>query len=144
MNQKQKEVATGIVIGVLITLAFAVKVMAAPVTSEEANLLACTVQAEAGNQSFTGRRLVAAVVLNRVESPMFPDTVGEVLSQKGQFSTYSKLGHTKPTWQDRLAVQMEIEERSNHEVLFFNCGGYIPGTDKLMKYQDHYFSTIKK
>ena len=44
------------------------------------------VQAEAGNCDRTGRILVANVILNRVESDTFPDTVHSVVYQKHQFS----------------------------------------------------------
>ena len=142
MDYKQKEIITGILIGLVISLLFAVKVVAAPITPEEKELLVRTVQAEAGNQDLNGRRLVVSVVLNRVESPLFPDTVKGVLSQEGQFVTYRKLGSARPTWKDELAVQMEMEERINRSVIFFSCGSYIPNTDGLMKYGDHYFSTL--
>ena len=33
-----------------------------------------------------GKRLVVDVVLNRVDSPLFPDTITEVLEQTGQFT----------------------------------------------------------
>lgn len=44
------------------------------------------VQAEAGNCDRTGRILVANVILNRVESDTFPDTVHSVVYQRHQFS----------------------------------------------------------
>ena len=51
------------------------------VTSEMA-LIAQLVQAEAGNQDLKGKRLVADVVLNRVDSEKFPNTIEEVIFQK--------------------------------------------------------------
>lgn len=48
-------------------------------------LLSQLVQCEAGNQDLTGMRLVADVVLNRVDSPKFPNTIREVIYQPGQF-----------------------------------------------------------
>lgn len=58
-------------------------------TDEEVNLLAATVYCEAGNQSYEGKLAVANVVLNRIKSPQFPNTMKEVLYQKGQFSPAS-------------------------------------------------------
>ena len=142
MKRETKEWITGIIIGIVISLLLAVKAIAAPVSEEDAELLAKTVEAEAGNQSIEGKRLVCAVILNRVEHEAFPDSVEKVLSQPGQFTTYRYLNNTTATWQDTLAVQMEMESRSNTEVLFFNCGGYIPNTNKLYKIEDHYFSTL--
>ncbi len=110
--------------------------------ASDIEMIAKVVHAEAGNQSLEGKRMVAAVVLNRVESDTFPDTVDEVISQKGQFSTYRSLDVTEPQWDDMLAVKMEMETRSNNEVLFFRNGHYGCG-EPLMKVGDHYFSTIK-
>lgn len=46
------------------------------------------VYAESGNQSLDGKIAVANVVLNRVKSPIFPNTIEGVLAQKNQFPTY--------------------------------------------------------
>lgn len=48
---------------------------------EEYEALCKIVQAEAGNQDAKGKQLIANVVLNRVESEHFPDTVQEVILQ---------------------------------------------------------------
>lgn len=58
-------------------------------TYEEAQLLMKIAQAEAGNQGTEGMWLVMSVVMNRVESPDFPDTIGEVIFQEHQFSSVS-------------------------------------------------------
>lgn len=49
--------------------------------------LAHLVQAEAGNQPFAGMVAVAAVVLNRVNSPGFPKTIAGVIFAPGQFES---------------------------------------------------------
>ena len=58
-------------------------------TYEEAQLLMKIAEAEAGNQGAEGMWLVMSVVMNRVESPDFPDTIGEVIFQDHQFSSVS-------------------------------------------------------
>lgn len=142
MKKETQEIITGLILGLILTLLLAIKVIAAPVSDDEVTLIAKTVQAEAGNQCFEGKRLVAAVILNRVDSEVFPDTVEGVLSAPGQFVTYKSLGRTQPTIHDMMAVQMELNERSNAEVMFFRAGRY--GTGKpMMQVGDHYFSTIK-
>ena len=50
------------------------------------NLLARLINGEARGESYTGQVAVGAVVLNRVESPEFPNTISGVIYQKGQFS----------------------------------------------------------
>jgi len=48
-------------------------------------LLAAIVQMEAGNQSFEGKLAVASVVMNRVRSAAYPNTVKGVIYAPGQF-----------------------------------------------------------
>lgn len=55
-------------------------------SDKEYNVLLRIVQAEAGGCDEKGRVLVANVILNRVESDEFPDTVSGVVYQKSQFS----------------------------------------------------------
>lgn len=49
-------------------------------------LLAKVIAAEARGESYTGQVAVGAVVLNRVDSSSFPDTVAGVVYQSGAFS----------------------------------------------------------
>lgn len=49
-------------------------------------LLYSLVQAEAGNQDLDGCRLVADVVLNRIDSDSFPNELEDVIYAPGQFS----------------------------------------------------------
>ena len=49
-------------------------------------LLALCVEAEAGNQTLEGKRLVAAVVLNRVASGSFANSISGVIYESGQFT----------------------------------------------------------
>ena len=49
-------------------------------------LLAVIIYCEAGNQSYEGKVAVGNVVLNRVASPRFPNTIREVIYAPGQFS----------------------------------------------------------
>jgi uncharacterized protein YgiM (DUF1202 family) len=55
-------------------------------TNEDLKLLACLIHAEAGTQSYEGKLAVANVVINRVKSSKYPDTIKSVIYQKGQFS----------------------------------------------------------
>lgn len=52
-------------------------------------LLARAVYAEARGEPFTGQVAVAAVILNRVQSPNFPNTVSGVIFQPGAFTSVS-------------------------------------------------------
>lgn len=56
------------------------------VSSSELDLLAALIQCEAGGESRTGKVAVGAVVLNRVASGSFPNSITEVIYQSGQFT----------------------------------------------------------
>ena len=53
------------------------------------NLLSRLVYGEARGESYTGQVAVAAVVLNRVKSSSFPNTISGVIYQKGAFDAVS-------------------------------------------------------
>ena len=55
-------------------------------SSSDVYLLAKVIAAEARGESYTGQVAVGAVVLNRVDSSSFPDTVSGVIYQAGAFS----------------------------------------------------------
>ena len=58
-------------------------------SAEDYNTLLRIVQAEAGVCDEKGKILVANVIINRVKSPRFPNTVTGVVYQKNQFSPVS-------------------------------------------------------
>lgn len=58
-------------------------------TESDYNVLLRIVQAEAGGCDMKGKILVANVILNRVESDEFPDTITDVVYEKRQFSPVS-------------------------------------------------------
>lgn len=58
-----------------------------------------TVQAEAGYCEREMQEGVASVIMNRVNSGLFPNTVQEVILQPGQYSTASYLSTQEPTEQ---------------------------------------------
>lgn len=55
-------------------------------SSSELNLLARVISAEARGEPYTGQVAVGAVILNRVKSPSFPDTLSGVVYQPGAFT----------------------------------------------------------
>lgn len=58
-------------------------------TSSDLYLLAKCIYAEARGESYTGQVAVGAVILNRVRSSSFPNTVSGVIYQKGAFTAVS-------------------------------------------------------
>lgn len=57
--------------------------------SSDLNLLSRLVYAEARGESYTGQVAVASVVLNRVRSSSFPNTIAGVIYQSGAFDAVS-------------------------------------------------------
>lgn len=89
--------------------------------SQEELLLARLVRAEAQGEPFEGKVAVARVVLNRVESDKFPDTIEEVIYQSGQFQPVSNGSINKPaTKEAKEAVKQAKNTSSNDSLYFYN------------------------
>ena len=58
-------------------------------TSSDLYMLAKCIYAEARGESYTGQVAVGAVILNRVASSSFPNTISGVIYQKGAFTAVS-------------------------------------------------------
>ena len=108
----------------------------------EMELIAQLVMAEAGNQGLTGKRYVADVVLNRVDSDDFPNTVEEVIFQENQFSVIENGAFDEAGWtiteECYEAVKLEYEERLNYDILYFSRGPSKYASNHF-KHQDHWF-----
>ena len=57
-------------------------------SDEELLWLAATIQAEADGESYTGKLCVGSVIMNRVKSSAFPNTIIGVITQNMQFAPY--------------------------------------------------------
>ncbi len=72
---------------------------------------------EAGNEGQAGQLAVAHVVMNRVRSPRFPDSVCSVVHQRGQFSSIRSFSHPRNArWNRAEALARDVlagESRSN-------------------------------
>ncbi|WP_413028727.1 cell wall hydrolase [Priestia aryabhattai] len=91
------------------------------VSAEDKALMARLVQAEASGEPYAGKVAVATVILNRVQSPDFPNTVREVIYQSGQFTPVSNGEINKPADADSIrAVNDAITYQPNSKgALFF-------------------------
>ena len=74
-------------------------------SEDDLNILLRIVEAEAGGEDENGKLLVANVVLNRVKSPLFPDTVPEVVYQQ-DYGVY-QFSPVKDGRIDRVTVSAE-------------------------------------
>lgn len=59
------------------------------ISNSDLYLLSCCVYGEARGESYTGKVAVAAVVLNRVKSSKFPNSISGVIYQQGAFTCVS-------------------------------------------------------
>lgn len=115
--------------------------------NDSLELLACCVEAEAGNQGIEGKRLVADAVLNRVDNPAYPDNIWDVIMQSyagiHQFSVISdgRIYEVEPTEESFLVVQEELERRASYDVLFFTADKWPEYGTPWKKVGDHYFNT---
>ncbi|MBQ9513171.1 MAG: cell wall hydrolase [Lachnospiraceae bacterium] len=66
--------------------AAATQAAAAAATPEDVRLLGALIYCEAGNQSYEGKVAVGAVVMNRVKSSRYPNTIDGVIRASGQFT----------------------------------------------------------
>lgn len=118
---------------------FYVKI-ASNITENERETLARLVYLEARGQSYLGQKAVVEVVLNRVLSDEFPNTIDGVIYQKNQFSPAKYIETTTPTQIQYDVVDevlSEIYPVLNTNVLFFSTKQY---NDLLYeKIGDHYF-----
>lgn len=102
----------------------------AEVAVSEQELLAALIFCEAGNQPYEGQVAVGAVVMNRVRSDVYPNSISEVIYQSGQF-TPAMTG-----WLDNVLAEGAYTESSMQaamdalsggnpigDMLYFDCGG---------------------
>lgn len=129
-------------------------VLPAPITSEEKSeemdilsqeeieLIALVTMAEAEAEPVEGQRLVIDTILNRVDSPYFPNTVYDVVYQPHQFTSMTN-GRVDRCYirEDLVAlVREELDNRYNSEVVFFRTTRYSDYGTPMFQVGDHYFS----
>ena len=128
-------------------------------SERDMELLLRIVEAEAGCEDEDGRILVAYVVLNRMESELFPDSVAEVVLQTNngvsQFSPVSSgsIWTVEVSEETREAVEKALEgENISQGALFFAARKYADSKrmkwfdeklDFLFEHGGHDFFTLK-
>ena len=108
---------------------------------DEKELLYRLVQAEAGNQSSLGKRLVTDCVLNMVDSDKYPDTItGVIYSGAFDVTKNGSINTVVPTESTKRCVDMELESRIDYEVMYFRAGHYHNFGVPYEQVGAHYFS----
>ena len=112
-------------------------------TDEDADLLLRIAALEAGNQGVEGMAHVMQVVLNRWESDRWPNSIHDVLFQKGQFATASALANANITDETRQALEeVRWGNYISNEAFFFESLPGIAWADchtYLFTYKGHDF-----
>ncbi len=94
-------------------------------TDTERDTLARVIWLEARGEPFDGQQAVAEVVFNRMLSTAFPDTLDEVIYQRGQFSTAGRIPEAEPMETQYIAIETALQ--GPHilplEVVFFSQKG---------------------
>ena len=112
-------------------------------TDDEKYLIYQITFLEAGDQSMEGQRAVVEVILNRVLSDKYPNTVEGVLSQSGQFVTWSYRNSKSHNEEQEEALQLVYEEEPilTLDYLMFSMGKFSWGRNYI-KIGDHWFGTF--
>ena len=107
------------------------KAAAEAAAQADRELLASLIFCEAGNQPYEGQVAVGAVVMNRVKSGAYPNTISEVIYQSGQFtpamtgwldSVRANAGYTASAMQ--AAEEALAGSSPVGDCLYFSTGGW--------------------
>ena len=98
---------TAAALGVTLSASASTAVTTSSSTSANQYLLARLVYAEARGESYKGKVAVAAVVLNRVRSSSFPNTISGVIYQSGAFESVSNGSIYNPPTDECLRAARE-------------------------------------
>ncbi len=106
----------------------------APASAGDLELLSTIIYCEAGNQPYEGQLAVGSVILNRVASSSFPNSISGVIYQSGQFSPVAsgRFAHALAAGMGsrcRAAAQAVLNGSRNVDCLYFRVdNGVIDGT----------------
>lgn len=120
-------------------------------TQYDAYLLMSIASAEALNQGKQGMLMIMQTIMNRVNSPDFPNSVYEVVAQPGQFSTFTSGAYKKAklTAEVHLALaELEMNTCPDEKLIAFesvdNGNVLLTWFEFYKKYKNHVFYKQKK
>ena len=114
------------------------------ISEDEMNLIALVVMAEADGQCEEGRRLVIDVILNRLDSSIFPNTVYDVIYQPEQFACMwnGRIDVCYVKEENLKLVKEELYSRFNYDTVFFRTKHFFDFGTPLFHVGAHYFSSL--
>ena len=111
--------------------------------------LAKIVRHEAANQSMTGQLAVAQLVMNRVNSPRFPNTICDVAHQRGQFFNTNAYNPSRNDQRWANAMEVAIDARNGisdpvvGDAVFYHAAYVSPrfhrSRPRVTQIEDHIF-----
>ncbi len=107
-------------------------------STEEIDLLAKLAYAEARGEGIEGMLAVANVVLNRVKDERFPDSIKNVIFQKGQFeSVHNGSINNQPNEEAYEAVRKALNgENTVGDAVFFWRPRFVRNAKKVIGYKE--------
>lgn len=124
---------------------------AAEVANEELECLASAVYFESKGEPLEGQLAVAEVILNRVESPKFPDTICGVVKQRNQFSfvrggRIPSVPTSSSAWRKAVAIahiaKQDLADSAVSTAMFFHANYVRPswrGLTRVASVGNHIF-----
>lgn len=124
--------------------------------NQEYETLLRIVEAEAGCEDDTGKLIVANVILNRVDSDRFPDTVHDVVYQKvggnaqfsptanGSIDTVSVSSSTIDAVERALAGEDESNGALFFRAVYCKSGWFDRQLTRVVEHGNHIFYTFKQ
>jgi N-acetylmuramoyl-L-alanine amidase len=99
--------------------------------------------AEAEGESEEGKRLVIDVILNRYDSPRFPNTISEVIYAKNAFECMwnGRVDRCHVRDDIRQLVIEELQFRTNSNIHYCRTNHYHGFGTPVIQVGNHYFST---
>lgn len=114
---------------------------------KDLDVFARCIEAEAGNQGLYGKQLVADVILNRVKSRDFPDTITDVIMERNSNGVYQfsvvddgAIERATPTEETYEAIRTELAQVQYPSLMYFSAEGHLPYGTPWKKIGGHYFN----
>lgn len=105
----------------------------------EYQMLCSLIECEAGGEPREGKKEVARVIINRIKSKCFPDTLHEVISEKNQFSSYGthKYYDIDPSPETEQMLNEALLDPETGQALFF-INPNLATKEKLADFEKRY------
>ena len=114
-----------------------------PLSDYEIDLITLVTMAESEGECEEGKRLVIDVILNRYDSPRFPNTIEGVIYARNAFECMwnGRIDRCYIRDDIRQLVIEELQSRTNSNIHYFRTYHYHGFGTPVVQVGNHYFST---